>query len=402
MRELPVESSSWSAGCGGRIRHRLRIPATLCLFALGLAFLLSPPDACAAAADDAFVAGYATAVLERDFNLRAPALQVKDGLITMPAQDLEGVDRDEVLKRLSGIRGVVRVEVTPAGTTSAEAGFRRTDRPPPAAARKGPGEHGPPSDPLPVGWLPEGHIFSSLLADPRWPHISAAYRYYPNDKNLKSTGGVSFGETIPLYRAAAPVTGQVELGLQAGVFSVFDLEAASKDLVNADYYVAAMAAYRAGNVSALTRLFHQSSHLGDEFLLRTRVARVNLSYEGLDLKLSYDLPLGFRLYGGGRVLVDQEPSTLKRWSTQAGMEFRSPRTIWGKRVRPIAALDLQNHQENAWRTDLSARAGLQFESLQVMGRNLQFLAHYFNGYSPDGQFYKETIEYVGLGVHLNF
>lgn len=53
--------------------------------------------------------------------------------------------------------------------------------------------------------------------------------------------------------------GQVELGLQAGVFAIFDLEAKSKDLVNADYFVAALAAYRTGNVSALARLFHQSS-----------------------------------------------------------------------------------------------------------------------------------------------
>jgi hypothetical protein len=35
------------------------------------------------------------------------------------------------------------------------------------------------------------------------------------------------------------------------------------------------------------RLFHQSSHLGDEFLLRNRVERINLSYESADLKLSY-------------------------------------------------------------------------------------------------------------------
>jgi hypothetical protein len=108
------------------------------------------------------------------------------------------------------------------------------------------------------------------------------------------------------------------------------------------------------------------------------------------------------VYGGGRGLFDQEPSTLKTWATQAGGEFRSPWTFWGGRIRPVAALDVQNHQENAWRTDLSGRAGIQFESLQVVGRNLQVLVHYFNGYSPDGQFYKQKIEYIGLGVHLNF
>jgi hypothetical protein len=102
------------------------------------------------------------------------------------------------------------------------------------------------------------------------------------------------------------------------------------------------------------------------------------------------------------VLFDQEPSDLKPWATQAGVEFRSPQTFWGDRIRPVAALDVQNHQENAWHTDVSARAGMQFENLRVLGRNLQLLVHYFNGYSPNGQFYKQKIEYVGLGVHFHF
>jgi len=398
-----MRSKSWLAGCGIMpMQHmRVRLSVTLCTLWLGLFFLASPAsDVWAAASDDAFVAGYATAVLEREFNVRAPSLRVKEGVITVTAEDLAGADREEVLRRLSGIRGVRRVAVLGADPASTDPAATIALQPPPAD--RGPGNVGPTSDPLPVGWLPEGHVFSPLLADPRWPHFSASYQYYPNDKNLRSVGALSFGETIPLYRTASPVMGQVELGLQAGVFAIFDLEAKSKDLVNADYFVAALAAYRTGNVSALARLFHQSSHLGDEFLLRTRVERVNLSYEGVDLKLSYDFPFGFRLYGGGRVLFDQEPSDLKPWATQAGVEFRSPQTFWGDRIRPVAALDVQNHQENAWHTDVSARAGMQFENLRVLGRNLQLLVHYFNGYSPNGQFYKQKIEYIGLGVHFHF
>lgn len=398
-----MRSKSWLAGCGIMPMHHMRVRrlATFCTFALAGFFLASPAsDVWAAASDDAFVAGYATAVLEREFNVRAPSLRVKEGVITVTAEDLAGADREEVLRRLSGIRGVRRVAVLGADPASTDPAATIALQPPPAD--RGPGNVGPTSDPLPVGWLPEGHVFSPLLADPRWPHFSASYQYYPNDKNLRSVGALSFGETIPLYRTASPVMGQVELGLQAGVFAIFDLEAKSKDLVNADYFVAALAAYRTGNVSALARLFHQSSHLGDEFLLRTRVERVNLSYEGVDLKLSYDFPFGFRLYGGGRVLFDQEPSDLKPWATQAGVEFRSPQTFWGDRIRPVAALDVQNHQENAWCTDVSARTGIQFDGLRVLGRNLQILLHYFNGYSPNGQFYKQKIEYIGLGVHFHF
>jgi Protein of unknown function (DUF1207) len=380
---------------------RGRWSATLWTFALGVFVLASPAsDSWAAASDDAFVAGYATAVLEREFNVRAPSLRVTEGRITLTAEDLAGADREKVVQSLSRIQGVLHVVVGDAETGAKDTGADIARQSP--AGDPGPGTGGSPAGPLRVGWLPEGHLFSPLLADPRWPHFSASYQYYPNDKTVRSVGAVSFGETIPIYRMAAPGPGRVEFGLQAGVFAIFDLEAASRDLVNADYFVAALAAYRTGNISVLGRLFHQSSHLGDEFLLRTQVARVNLSYEGLDLLVSYDFPLGFRVYGGGRGLVASDPSDLKPWATQAGVEFRSPLTFWGKRIRPVAAVDVQNHQENGWRTDVSARAGIQFESLQVLGRNLQVLVQYFNGYSPDGQFYNQKIEYIGLGVHLHF
>ena len=99
---------------------------------------------------------------------------------------------------------------------------------------------------------------------------------------------------------------QWEAGLQAGVFSDFNLDASSSDLVNTDFIVSAYSSMRAGQFSAFGRLYHQSSHLGDEFLLRkinTKFERVNLSYEGVDLKLSYELPYGVRVYGGGGGLI---------------------------------------------------------------------------------------------------
>ena len=162
---------------------------------------------------------------------------------------------------------------------------------------------------------------------------------------------------------------------------------------------------RAGQFSAFGRIYHQSSHLGDEFLLRkinTKFERVNLSYEGADLKLSYELPYGFRLYGGGGGLFHKEPSTLKVWSAQYGVEFRSPWRIDFLSMRPIVATDIKNFEENNWSTDVSARAGVQFDNLQVLGRKLQILGEYYNGFTPSGQFYKTKVEYIGVGAHFYF
>jgi hypothetical protein len=166
--------------------------------------------------------------------------------------------------------------------------------------------------------------------------------------------------------------------------------------------VALYGTWRRGAFSTLGRVFHQSSHLGDELLVRSRIERVNLSYESVDLKLSYDLPGGFRVYGGGGYLFDQDPESLKPWSVQGGAEFRSPWKLAAGWIRPVAAVDLQSREENRWNLDVSVRAGIQLENVRVLERNLQLLFEYFYGNSPDGQFYKNRVEYLGLGVHFHF
>jgi hypothetical protein len=367
---------------------RRRLARALCPLLLSLVVLGVPALAPAAPSpDDPYLAGYAGAVLEREFGLPPRAVTVQHGVLTLDGAQLAGTDRAKVLATLSSLPGVVRVKVreaaAPAPAVSAGAA--------PAAVSA-----------LPTGWLPIGHLFQPFLADPRWPHFSAAYRYYLDNPDLTHVGAVSFGETIPLFRDNSFAGSQWEAGIQAGVFALFQMDAPSKDLLNADYFAALYGAWRRGPLSALGRVFHQSSHLGDELLLRSRVERINLTYESVDLKLSYDLPWGFRMYGGGGYLFDQEPETLKPWTAQGGVEFRSPWTLAAGHIRPVAAVDLQTREENKWHLDASVRGGVQFESVRVLDRSLQLLVEYFHGNSPDGQFYKRRVDYLGLGAHFHF
>jgi hypothetical protein len=52
------------------------------------------------------------------------------------------------------------------------------------------------------------------------------------------------------------------------VFAQFDLDSTSDDLLNADYVVGLPLTFRRAGFSARGRFYHQSSHLGDELLLR--------------------------------------------------------------------------------------------------------------------------------------
>ncbi len=361
-----------------------------------LGVLLAAGNVTAAPVDDSYLAGYAVGLLQRDFTADFSGIRVRRGVMTVPVGALSATDRATVLQALAAIPGVVAVEPVEGGgniASSATPDDRRISR------------NGNSDAPVfATGALPSGHLFKPLLADPRWAHFGAAYRnYVGRELDGDNNASVSFGETLPFYRGnLGSGTAQWEVGLQAGVFSDFNLDADSSDLINSDFIASAYSSARAGHFSAFGRLYHQSSHLGDEFLLQTRLERVNLSYEGADLRLSYELPYGLRVYGGGGGVFSKEPDTIQTWSTQYGFEFRSPWRFETAALRPVLGVDIKQHEQNDWHTDVSVRAGLQLDNVMAFGRKLQFLAEYFSGYSPTGQFYRDKVEYVGIGAHYHY
>ena len=341
------------------------------------------------AVDDSYIAGYAAAVLRHEFNAVGASLQVQEGVVIVNAESLGTVDRTKVMTALESIPGVVRVEIR-EGETYTDV---REASPIPQEPTK------PESK-----FLPRDLLFAPFHADPRWPHFSGAYRRITSGQEPTKTFAANFGETFALYRNAAPLGGQWEIVIQAGVFSTFNVGTSSKDLQNADYTVGLLTSYRTGPFSGFLRLHHQSSHLGDEFILNSQppVNRINLSFEELDLKLSYELFAWLRLYGGGGMLVDQDPEDLKQGTSEFGVELTSPWTLWGGKIRPVSYADFQANARSNWRVASSVMAGLQFENARIGDRKLQVLAEYFNGPSPNGQFYSQNTTWFGLGVHLYY
>ena len=312
--------------------------------------------------------------------------------MTVNAESLGTVDRTKVQAALESIPGVIQVEI--------REGPIATDvptSPPPQAIKP---ERAKPES----KFLPHGLLFAPLHADPRWPHFSLAHRSISHGVGPDHTGAANFGETFALYRDAAPLDGQWEIAIQAGVFSTFNMAAPSKDLVNANYTAGLLTSYRTGSFSGFLRVHHQSSHLGDEFILNslTPVNRIDLSFEEIDLKLSYELSPWLRVYGGGGVLVDRDPKTLGRGTSQFGVELTSPWTFLSGNIRPVAYGDLQANERTSWAISRSVMAGVQFENARIGDRKVQVLVEYFKGPSPNGQFFTHSTDWIGLGLHLYY
>jgi hypothetical protein len=352
--------------------------------------------AAAVAIDDAYTAGYAAAVLEREFRVVAPSLTVRDGVLTVAASDLSGADGAKVEEALRRIRGVRRVVVLTAPGAPAPA----TGGAVPAAPA--PGVAAGPSGPDAPRWelMPAGLLFRPLIADPRWPAFGTTVRHYFNDSKWESIAAVELGEMFPVLRGRIGESLLWEAGVHAGLWALFDMDSESANLTNLDFIVGAFGSLRQGPWSGIARVFHRSTHLGDEEIIHHHTNRLNFSYEGMDARVAYEPLDWLRAYAGGGYIFRVEPTNYAPWSITGGVELRSPWTF--ARFRPILGVDVQSREEHDWEPQLSVRGGLELESPVVVGRHIQLMIEYFNGNSMDGQFYTRNVEYLGLGIRFKF
>lgn len=262
--------------------------------------------------------------------------------------------------------------------------------------------------------LPRGDVFCPTIADPKASRTFASYLRHESGDDLQDAkldiASVGIGDAFGLGRWNGGRSGDgVQLSLTAGVFAQFDLSTSSYDLLNADYVVGLPLTIRRGWFSTRLRVYHQSSHLGDEYLLReppARQDRENLSFEALEWLLSADGG-PFRLYGGGEMLFHREPEDLGRYVAHGGMELRPE-----ARIIPLGSLggfrfvggvDVKSSEEQDWDPAISARGGFEYDragGTDVTARRWGIFAEFYTGPSPYGQFFREKVRLIGVGVHF--
>jgi hypothetical protein len=258
--------------------------------------------------------------------------------------------------------------------------------------------------------LPRGDVFCPLLADPKGQRSFVSYlRERSNDVDI-DVGSVGISDAFGLFRFGGSRPGNgFQVSLQGSVFAQFDLDASSYDLINADYVIGIPITMRSSAFSMRFRLYHQSSHLGDEFLLREdnpKFVRENISFEAAEMILSIDGG-PFRVYGGGEYLLRRDPSDLERYVAHGGVELRPSRrlvrfgTVAGMRF--VAAGDFKASQEQDWKPSVSVRTGFEFDrprDTDPPSRRWGLLFEAYTGPSPYGQFFRNDVTQIGVGIHF--
>lgn len=338
--------------------------------------------------DDQYLRGYISAVLVRELGWASSdfSVRVQDGLVTLElfrGDDQKERDAARILTDVPKMEGLNIVR-SPAAPHPVEVVVAET---------------------LGVGpesvTLPAGDPFWPLIADPKEPRFFVSARRYKTPSTTVNIAAVGYGESFGLYRKEGiRRRDALQVSVAGGLFAQFNLDAASFDLINADYMIGIPITYRRGDFSMRLRFYHQSSHLGDEFLLNTNPDRVNLSYESLEAIFSYDWRQ-WRGYVGGEYLVHREPEDLDPAMWHAGAEFRGETPVLGT-GRWIGGLDLKSYEEHDWSVNTSLKVGWEFGKPGPGRRHMRWLFEVYKGFSPHGQFYNDRIRYLGTSINLGF
>ena len=258
--------------------------------------------------------------------------------------------------------------------------------------------------------LPRGDVFCPLIADPKGQRSYVSYLRETDDSGDHDVGSVGISDAFGLLRIGGSKPGNgFQISVQGSVFAQFDLDVNTYDLLNADYIIGLPVTMRVNNFSARLRIYHQSSHLGDELLLRENnpdFVRENLSYESAEAIISLEGG-PFRVFGGGEYLLRRDPPDLERSLVHGGIELRPARRLvrFGSLagLRFVAAGDVKVSEQQDWKPAISVRTGFEFDrprDTDPPGRRWGLLFELYDGPSPYGQFFRRDVRQVGAGIHF--
>jgi hypothetical protein len=252
--------------------------------------------------------------------------------------------------------------------------------------------------------FPESQLFYPPMANPKEPRTHITYLRLNLPGDTFNLGSVGFGDSFGLVRW--PGWGKEDawqLSISGAVLAQFNLDSKSMDLINADYIVGFPLSYRNGSWSARMRLYHQSSHLGDEFLLlpqnpELKVTRLNLSFETIEMLGAWEF--GGLQFTAGPSYIIHSFSPLKRNSFQAGIDYQSRKPFWQPTMRLFAGILYHTWEETNWNLDYNVKAGVNIRTAEK--RAVQIFGEYYHGNLPFGQFYKLRANYYGAGINVSF
>ena len=210
---------------------------------------------------------------------------------------------------------------------------------------------------------------------------------------------VALGETFPLLalrRGPRPIT----LGFGSQVYGRFSLGDSKSAQISNDWVVGLNTTARLGRWELTGELYHESSHLGDEYRDRFDATRLDWTREVVAGWASWRAG-AWRFTGElSYALIDE--LRLPRSGGALAVDFRSRPigTLLGRRVRPVGGVYLEAAAATDWRVSTSAKLGFAVAS-GSNGRELGIALIAHDGLSTQRQFFRNESRYIGAELRFD-
>jgi len=253
-----------------------------------------------------------------------------------------------------------------------------------------------------VNFLPGKRIFPAVFLDPLECQTGGgSYFLFREEKNTSLYSAVNLGFTKPIFSGMGK-TVSWEINFGTAIFTQFDLMKREDGsylagLINNDYKISVDYSLRKNRNIFKFRIFHLSSHLGDDYLERHQDSITNdksENYEQIDL--TYLRMFGANYWYAGVGEIYTKYVFRERFSMQAGglLNFGQP-----KPVSFFASANINLLAENDFIPDIRTALGINFsrksESL------IRLWLEYYNGELPYSTIDYGRINWVGLALAIN-
>lgn len=246
--------------------------------------------------------------------------------------------------------------------------------------------------------MPTGLIYRSYLAGEKESRFRGFWAY---EKDGGWIWDLTLGGRVGLLRygttgAQRPEGFQIDI--EGAAMPRIDLEEEA-DLVSADFRFGIPVTYGNEWYQVKLAFYHLSSHVGDEFLLKTPgFDRLNYSRDAFVFGHSVYATEWLRFYG--EVGWAMGPDISQPWEFQFGVEY-SPPCATGQRGQPFAAVGAHLREEVDFGGNLVVQTGWAWRGRSDSGL-LRIGVEYFNGKSEQFSFFDESESKLGFAVWYDY
>jgi len=253
-------------------------------------------------------------------------------------------------------------------------------------------------------WFPPNDFYPRYVADPLRPQNALTIQWLPHTEVPDTNAarfGLRTGGALGIYRwhpKGDPNRGW-QLTFEGGMSAQFDIGYSFDNTGWDGFYGLTLAWKPTDRLGFRIGSKHDSSHIGDEYSVRTGIQRIHYTREDAILGVSWEMMPRWVLYselGYGNGYAGSVTATI-----QVGTQYNTERTYWKNRASYFVAFDSISYEESDWRTRVTIQTGYM---IPVGNRSSvhRIAIEAGLGRSVMGQFAKYDESWVAIGWFYDF